>query len=69
MVKHDTTPQDDHFYTYGDVYEAVDACDQLELLMGRLRRQDMLSEQEWIEIRLAVAAVRARLDALLPKPS
>lgn len=59
----------DHFYTFGDVYETVDACDQLELLLGRLRRQNLLSEQEWTECRRRVAEIRARLEAHLEKPS
>ncbi len=52
----------DHFYTFGDVYEAVDACDQLELLLGRLKRQCLLSEQEWLESRHNVAEIRSRLE-------
>lgn len=59
----------DHFYTYSDVYETVDACDQLELLLGRLRRQGLLSEQEWMQSRRDVAEIRSRLDAHLNQPS
>ena len=59
----------DHFYRFGDVYETVDACDQLEILLARLRRQNLLSDQEWVESRKNVAEIRARLEARLQKPS
>jgi hypothetical protein len=55
----------DHFYTFGDLYETVDACDQLELLLGRLRRQRLLSEGEWLQLRDHVAKIRAHLESRL----
>jgi hypothetical protein len=58
----------DHFYTYGDVYEALDACDQLELLLGRLKRQRLISETDWLDSRQRIAEIRARLESRLPKP-
>ena len=59
----------DHFYTFGDVYETVDACDQLELMLGRLRRQRLLSEAEWLQLRDYVAKIRAQLEARLETPA
>jgi hypothetical protein len=58
----------DHFYVYGDVYESLDACDQLELLLGRLKRQGLITEPEWTQSRQNVAEIRARLESRLPKP-
>lgn len=59
----------DHFYTFGDVYETLDACDQLELLLGRLRRQGLLTESEWQQSRQEIVEIRGRLESHLPKPS
>jgi hypothetical protein len=52
----------DHFYEYGDVYETLEACDQLDMLLGRLRRQRMLSDAEWIQSKSQVADIRARIE-------
>ena len=57
----------DHFYTFGDVYETLDACDQLELLLGRLLRQRLMTEGEWVQLRDHVATIRAQLEARLTK--
>jgi hypothetical protein len=59
----------DHFYLFGDVYETVDACDQLELLLGRLRRQRLLNEGEWLQLRDHVAKIRAHLESRLTQPA
>ncbi|MBV9281940.1 MAG: hypothetical protein JOZ41_17820 [Chloroflexi bacterium] len=55
----------DHLYTYGDLYETVDACDQLELLLGRLRRQRLLGEQDWLRNRNRVLEIRSELEERL----
>lgn len=52
----------DHFSLYGDVYEALDACDQLEMLLGRLRRQGILGEVEWAQSKGDLSEVRLRLE-------
>jgi hypothetical protein len=63
----------DHFYTYGDVYETLEACDQLDMLLGRLRRQQLLSAGELMDSRRELASVRARVEhhmaesAVMPK--
>jgi hypothetical protein len=57
--------QVDHFYTFGDVYEALDACRELEMLLGRLKRQRLLSEDEWAASRENLAAIRARVETHL----
>jgi hypothetical protein len=57
----------DHYYTFGDVYETLDACDQLELLLGRLKRQRLINESEWVQSRQNIADIRERLEVRLPK--
>jgi hypothetical protein len=57
------TPQElDHFYQYGDVYEALEACDQLEVVLGRLKRQHLLPLAECQESRDELAHIRERLE-------
>lgn len=53
----------DQFYTYGDVYETLDTCRQLEMLLGRLKRQHLLSDEEVAHSKDDVSRVRARLEA------
>ena len=55
----------DHFYTFGDVYETLDACDQLELLLGRLRRQGLLNDDEWARCKDDVIDLRGRIERLV----
>lgn len=55
----------DHFYTYGDLYETIEACDQLETLLGRLQRQHLLSTTELMESKREVADIRARIESHL----
>ena len=63
----------DHFYTFGDVYETLDACDALGILLSRLKRQNILTESEWTQLTQGVANVRATVErklstaALTPK--
>jgi hypothetical protein len=57
-----------HYYTFGDVYETLDACDQLELLLGRLKRQRLINESDWIQSRQNIAEIRKRLETRLPTP-
>ena len=55
----------DQYYLFGDVYETVVACDELETLLGRLKRQRLLNDDEWRESKQNVASIRARLEAHL----
>lgn len=59
----------DHFYTYGDVYAALDTCEELELLLNRLQRQQLWRDQECRHTRDHVREVRSRLEKILPAPS
>jgi len=62
-----------HFSTFGEVHQTLDACDQLQSLLGRLRREQLLGEEEYRESRQQVAEIRASVEsyiaqsALLPK--
>jgi hypothetical protein len=58
----------DHFYIYGDVYEAIDACDHLALLLGRLKRRQLIGEHDWARSGESIADVRRLLEGKLPKP-
>ena len=62
-------PDLDHYYLFGDVYETLDTCTELEQLLGRLRRQGMLSDQEWMSSKQNIAAIRSRLEDRLAAAS
>jgi hypothetical protein len=62
-------PELDHYYLYGDVYETLDTCTELEQQLGRLRRQGVLSDQEWMISKQNVAAIRSRLEDRLATAS
>ena len=55
----------DDYFVFGDVYETLDACQQIDLLLGRLRRQHLLDDQSWIATRAHVAEVRKSLETML----
>ena len=52
----------DHFYLFGDVYETLDACDRLNTLLGRLRRQDLLSGTELEVARGSLEGIRRQVE-------
>jgi hypothetical protein len=55
----------DDYFVFGDVYETLDACQQIDLLLSRLRRQSLLDDQSWIATRAHVAEVRKSLETML----
>ena len=55
----------DDFYDHSDVYETLDACQELEMLLNRLRRQQMLTDLAWMQSRQSLADIRARLESRL----
>ena len=57
----------DDYFVFGDVYETLDACQQIELLLSRLRRQSLLDDQNWIATRAHIAEVRKSLESMLTK--
>lgn len=57
--------QDRHFYDYGEVYETLDACDELEMHLSRLKRQKVLDEEEWLRGKQDISEIRAPLERRL----
>lgn len=55
----------DQLYTHSDVYDALDACAEVETFLGRLRRQHLLTDAEWMESRQDLARITARLQRRL----
>lgn len=58
----------DDYFLFGDVYETLDACHQVDLLLSRLRRQSLLDDQNWIMTRAHIAEVRKSLESMLKNP-
>lgn len=57
------------YYTYGEVYETLEACDELETLLGRLRRQTLLDDQAFALTKQLLAGIRTQVEASLPGDS
>jgi hypothetical protein len=55
----------DRFALDGDVYDALEDCDQLSLGLGRLRRQGRITEQEWHGSIERLDEIRSSLEAHL----
>jgi hypothetical protein len=55
----------DRFAVDGEVYDVLEDCDQLSQVLGRLRRQGRISEQDWIASKEQVAEIRVRIEAHL----
>lgn len=54
-------PDLDDLYLYGDVYEALDACGELESLLDILKRQGRMGAEDVFASRGDIARVRERL--------
>lgn len=56
----------DRLQALGEVYDALDACDQLALMLARLRRQQQfMSEADHEQCKEWLAQIRSRLDTYL----
>jgi hypothetical protein len=55
----------DHFDVYGDVYQALETCQVLEMNLDVLRRQQLVGESEWIQVRKSASEIRSSLEAIL----
>lgn len=55
----------DDYLVFGDVYETLDACQHIDLLLNRLRRQSLIDDQNWIATRAHIAEVRKSLESML----
>jgi hypothetical protein len=58
----------DRLNTYRDAYEALDACQNLEMVLSRLRQQQMLDEGEWTQSAQSVAEIKDRVEGHLSTP-
>jgi hypothetical protein len=55
----------DDYLVFGDVYETLDACQHIDLLLNRLRRQSLIDDPDWIVTRAHIAEVRKSLESML----
>jgi CRP-like cAMP-binding protein len=55
----------DHLYAFGEVYDALDVCDQVTQAIGRLKRHGLLSEDDMRMSEEHLDAVRMRLEQQL----
>jgi hypothetical protein len=55
----------DDYFVFGDVYDTLDACQHIELLLSRLRRQSLMDDQNWMVTRAHIAEVRKSLERML----
>jgi hypothetical protein len=55
----------DDYFVFGDVYETLEACQQVDLLLSRLRRQSLIDDQNWLTTKAHIAEVRKSLESML----
>ena len=55
----------DHYYLFGDVYATLDTCDELEMLLNRLQRLQLVGDQDWTDSRHHLTGIRAGLEAIV----
>lgn len=53
----------DRLYAFGEVYDAIDSCDQVWQTLTRLRRRHLLAEVDWKASQADIEAIRSRLEA------
>lgn len=58
----------DRLQNYRDAYEALDACQTLEMFLIRLRQQQLLDDAEWTRSALSVAEIKNRVEGHLVIP-
>lgn len=54
----------DHLYAYGEVYDALDVCDQVTQALSRLKRHGILSNEDWHASEEHLDGVRLHLERL-----
>lgn len=55
----------DHFYTFGEVHETLEAVDQVDRMLGRLKRQSLLSSDAFAASKQNLAEIRTRIEERL----
>jgi hypothetical protein len=59
----------DHFYTFGEVHETLEAVDHVDQMLGRLKRQNLLSSDAFVASKRDLAEIRSRIEERLRKPA
>jgi hypothetical protein len=54
-----------HFYTFGEVHETLEAVDQVDRMLGRLKRRNLLGDDAFVASKHDLAEIRARIEARL----
>ena len=55
----------DALYVHGDIYAALNICEELEINLNVLRRQQLISEAAWTQARKSASEIRSSLEAIL----
>lgn len=58
----------DRLQNYRDAYDALEACQTLEMVLSRLRQQQLLDDVEWTRSALSVAEIKDRVEGHLTIP-
>ena len=67
--RHAAPPRElDHFYVYGEIYDALDTCDQVSQALNRLRRHGLLPADDAGTSEAYVVKIRERLEQQLSGP-
>jgi hypothetical protein len=55
----------DHFYTFGEVHETLEAVDKVDRMLSRLQRQSLLSNESFAVSKRNLAEIRSRVEERL----
>lgn len=55
----------DHFYTFGEVHATLEAVDQVDRMLGRLKRQSLMSNDAFVASKGDLSRIRARIEERL----
>jgi hypothetical protein len=55
----------DHFYTFGEVHETLEAVDEVDRMLSRLKRQSILSSDAVAASKRDLAEIRSRVEERL----
>ena len=52
----------DHFYTFGEVHETLEAVDKVDRMLSRLKRQSLMSDDSVAASKRNLAEIRSRVE-------
>jgi hypothetical protein len=55
----------DQYYTFGDLYETLEACSQLDMLLSRVRRQKLMRDEDVTAGKQSIEGIRAMVESYL----